>query len=322
VDYVWLALAILLLSAGAEALVRGASALARRMGLSLFAIGLTVVGFGTSSPEMFTSVAAGLAGRGDLAVGNVVGSNSFNIGAILGLTALLAPIPIPRALVRGESWIVLLTALVPFLALVLGGVLPRWLGVTLVLLLAAYVRRAYLAGKTQAAQPAAEAQAAGDLHLDRPEALAHPVRSLLLALAGLVLLVFGADLLVSSASTIARGMGVSELAIGLTIVAAGTSAPELVTSLVAAYRGHSELALGNVLGSNVFNVLGVLGATTALTPQRVAEQVTTFDGPVMVAFSAAMLLLAYTRARIGRVEGLLLLLGYVVYVVVLLGRAP
>lgn len=320
-DYVWLAVAIGVLSVGAEALVRGASALARRMGLSLFAIGLTVVGFGTSSPELFTSISAGLAGRADLAVGNVVGSNSFNIGAILGLTALIAPIAIPRALVRGESFIVLLTALIPFLALALDGTLPRWLGFVMMGLLVAYVRRAYAAGKQHANEPQVEAQAAGELGLDKPEALAHPFRSVLFIVVGLALLVWGADLLVSSASDIARSMGVSELAIGLTIVAAGTSAPELVTSLVAAYRGHSDIALGNVLGSNVFNILGVLGATAALTPQRVAEQVTSFDGPVMVGFSAAMLLLAYTRARIGRVEGVLLLSGYVIYVVVLLGRS-
>jgi cation:H+ antiporter len=306
-DTLWLIASIGLLAAGAEALVRGASALARRMGMSLFAIGLTVVGFGTSSPELFTSVAAGLGGRADLAVGNVVGSSIFNIGAILGLTALWAPIAIPRALVRGESAIVLVTALLPFQARALGGILPRWLGLAMLGLLVLYVRRAYAAGRAHAAEPPTEVPA-------------HLARSVVLVLVGLALLVWGADLLVSSASAIARGLGVSELSIGLTIVAAGTSAPELVTSLVAACRGHSDLALGNVLGSNVFNVLGVLGATTALTPQRVAEQVTSFDGPVMVAFSGAMLLLALTRARIGRLEGLLLLAGYVIYVVVLLGR--
>ena len=314
----WIVAALVLLSVGAEGLVRGASALARRVGMSPFAIGLTVVGFGTSSPELFASVTAGLRGQGDLAVGNVVGSNIFNIAVILGIAALVAPIPVPRALLKGEAVPLLVAASVPFLALLFSGLLPRWLGVLLLLGLVLYVVRAYRSGRAQASTPAAEAKAEHDLHLDEPEALQHPLRSTLYIVAGLALLVLGADLLVDHAVAIARTLGVSELAIGLTIVAGGTSMPELVTSLVGALRGHSEIAVGNVVGSNVFNILGVLGLTTAITPQTVAPQVIRFDTPVMLGTTVLLLVISFTRGRIGRVEGMAMLLGFVAYTWVLM----
>lgn len=313
---------LLLLGVGAEALVRGASAFAKRMGVSTFFIGLTIVGFGTSTPELITSVIAGLEGRGDLAVGNVVGSNIFNVAAILGLTALLCPIPVKTRVVRSEVLLVIATALLPFLALAFGGWIPRAAGVTMVVLLGFYVWRGFKAGREKPEGAAEEAELERELGLGKPGLWQTPAAQLASILVGLVLLVVGARFLVDAASDIARSLGVSELAIGLTIVAAGTSAPELVTSLVAALRGHPDIAVGNILGSNVFNILGVLGMTSALTPQRVAGQVLGLDAPVMVLSALALLPLVFGRARIARWEGLLLLLGYVAYVVVLFTWAP
>lgn len=314
----WILLSLVLLSAGAEALVRGASAIARRLGLSPFVIGLTVVGFGTSSPEMFASISAGLQGAGDIAVGNVVGSNIFNIAIILGLVAVIKPIPVPHALLRGEALPLVAVACVPWLALLsAGSLLPRWLGVLLVLGLVAYVVRAYRAGRQQAAEPAIESRAEADLKGATAEAMAHPAKSAAWIVVGLALLVWGADMLVDHAVVIAKLWGVSDLAIGLTIVAGGTSMPELVTSLVAALRGRSEIAVGNVVGSNVFNVLGVLGATAAITPQRVAPQVLLLDTPVMLLATVLLLGMSATRGRIGRVEGALLAAGWVAYTIVL-----
>lgn len=318
---------LVLLAVGAEALVRGASALAKRMGVSAFFIGLTIVGFGTSTPELITSIVAGLEGRTDIAVGNVVGSNIFNIAAILGLTALIAPIPVRTQVVRGEVFIVILTALLPFSAMAFGGTLPGWIGLVMMGLLVLYVVRGFRAGRaSETLSPQATKEAAREL--ERELGLAKPgwrqsLTAHLLSIAvGLALLVLGSNLLVDAASRIARALGVSELAIGLTIVAAGTSAPELVTSLVAALRKQSDIAVGNILGSNVFNILGVLGATTALTPQRLAPQVLRLDGPVMVAASLALLPIALYRNRISRLEGALLLSAYVAYVVVLFTLAP
>lgn len=315
----WIVLSLVVLSLGAEALVRGSSAVARRLGLSPFVIGLTVVGFGTSSPEMFASISAGLQGAGDIAVGNVVGSNIFNIAVILGFVALIKPIPVPMALLRGEALPFLLTASLPWLALLFpGALLPRWLGVLMLLGLVAYVVRAYRAGRAQAHEPATESRAEADLKGATPEAVAHPLRSAAFILVGLGLLVLGADLLVDNAVIIAKLWGVSDLAIGLTIVAGGTSMPELVTSLVAALRGRSDIAVGNVVGSNVFNILGVLGATSVITPQRVAPQILRLDTPVMLLATVLLLSLSAWRGRITRGEGLLLAAGWIGYTIVLM----
>ncbi|MFM8980512.1 MAG: calcium/sodium antiporter [Planctomycetia bacterium] len=315
----WILLSLVVLSLGAEALVRGASAVARRLGLSPFVIGLTIVGFGTSSPEMFASISAGLQGAGDIAVGNVVGSNIFNIAIILGLVAVVQPIPVPMALLRGEALPLLVTASLPWLACFFpGSLLPRWLGVLMVLGLVAYVVRAYRAGRQQAKEPAIEARAEADLKGATPEAVAHPLKSAAYILVGLALLVWGADMLVDNAVRIAKLWGVSDLAIGLTIVAGGTSMPELVTSLVAALRGRSEIAVGNVVGSNVFNIAGVLGATASITPQRVAPQVLQLDTPVMLLATVLLLSLSAWRGRITRLEGALLAAGWIGYTVVLM----
>lgn len=314
---------LLLLALGAEVLVRGAAALARRFGVSSFFIGLTIVGFGTSTPELFTSITAALAGRGDLAVGNCVGSNIFNVGATLGLVALIRPIAVRATTVSGEVWRVLFVSLVPFVALFTGGLLGLPFGCLCLSLLLVFVLRGYAEGRrAPAAEQAAKRELDHELGLERPGWRQAPVVHLVSILAGLALLLLGSDLLVTAASAIARRFGVSELAIGLTIVAAGTSAPELVTSLVAVVRRQSDISVGNILGSNIFNMLGILGTTCIVRPQQVNSQVLRLDAPYMVATAAVLLPLLARRGRIPRLAGALLLCSYGAYLLVQFRFAP
>ena len=303
------------LALGADVLVRGAGSLARRAGMSPFFFGLTVVGFGTSTPELFTSLIAGLEGRGDIAIGNVVGSNIFNLALILGVTALIRPITVRLRDIRTEAWIVILAAVVPFVALPFGGVLGRASGALMLGLLALYVAVAYRTSRRAGA-------AANAAEPDVPPGLPSVALSLAAIAFGLAILVGGSHLLVESASAIAATFGVSELVIGLTIVSAGTSTPELFTSLVAARRRELDLAVGNVFGSNIFNVFGILGLTCLIEPQFVRPQVLALDTPVMLAASLAMLPILFTGGRISRTEGGALVAGYALYVVVQLMWAP
>ncbi len=319
-----LAVSLVVLTGGAELLVRGAVSVARRLGLSSFFIGLTIVGFGTSTPELCTSLTAAARGSGDLAVGNVVGSNTFNIAVILGITALLSPIAIRLEVVRRELLVVLAVGLTPLVAAVSGGRIGRAPGAMMLVLLAVYLWRGYLAGRERAS----DEDAAAEQELEREFGAtaggwrAHGAVHGAMILAGLALLVGGSWVLVYSASSIARGLGVSELVIGLTIVAAGTSAPELVTSLVAALRRQSDISVGNILGSNIFNILGILGLTCVVSPQQVSRQVLVLDLPVMLFASALCLPIMFSGARISRSEGLILLAGYALYAYALFAWAP
>jgi cation:H+ antiporter len=305
-----------LLTLGAELLVRSSAGLARRLGVSPFVIGAIIVGFGTSTPELSASLVAALRGASDIAVGNVVGSNIFNVAMVLGVAALIRPVKTdPRAL-RFDLAVVSAVSVIPWLSMLAGGVLPRWMGGLMLLGLAAFVVRSFRHGRVD------------DAETELGEAMAEgyePRKSITLGVvgtvAGLVLLVGGAKLLVDSAVDIARAAGLSELVIGLTIVAVGTSLPELVTSVVAAMKGHAELALGNVLGSNIFNLLGILGVTTVITPQRIAGQTLWLDTPLMLGLVLALALIASTGKRISRGEGALLVAVWVGYVGVLLAMA-
>lgn len=308
-----------LLTLGAELLVRGAVAVARRLGVSSFFIGLTIVGFGTSTPELFASLTAALRGQDDLAVGNVVGSNVFNIAAILGIAALICPIPVKVAIVRGEVWIVIATAATPWIGAATGGTVERWLGASFLLGLVIYLWRGFVVGRREGAS---ELEAFEHVGVEIPPRARDRILDLGMIVVGLGFLVAGSTLLIDSAAAIARSLGVSELAIGLTIVAGGTSAPELVTSVVAALRRQPDIAVGNVLGSNIFNLLGILGLTSVVEPQQLSPQVTALDTPVMFAASVALLPIVGTGARISRTEGLVLLVCYVGYVVVLFTWAP
>ena len=297
-DWIYLGGGLIALFVGGEALVRGAVGIARKLAMSPLLIGLTVVGFGTSTPELLVSVDAAWRGSPDIAVGNIVGSNIGNILLILGVTALISPIVIRGATLARDSAIMLAAALllVPMFWL---GQIGRPAGALLVAGLAGFLLWAYL-------QPG-EAPEADDTP---PLPAWQSVLWVALGLAGLML---GARFLVDGAVNIARGFGVSEAFIGLTIVAVGTSLPELATSLIAALRRQSAIAIGNVVGSNIFNVLGILGATALVAPIPVAPRFLAFDLPVMI--GATLALVVMLRAgRIGRLMGVVLLLAYAAYV--------
>jgi cation:H+ antiporter len=314
-----LAGSLLLLTAGAELLVRGSVVLAKRLGLSSFVIGLTIVGFGTSTPELVTSLSAALHAQDDIAVGNVVGSNTFNIAVILGIAALICPIPVHLKTVQREVWVVIAAGAAPWLALATDGQVGRVVGGIFLIFFVWQIASSIQRGRTEGAELMPELDTVGA----PVKTEGHGIwMALLLVLAGLALLVYGSTLLVESASSIARALGVSELVIGLTIVSAGTSAPELVTSIVAALRKQPEISVGNVLGSNIFNVFLILGLTGVVTPQTVSPQVLGLDTPVMFAASVALLPVLGRRARIGRTEGVILVAAYVVYVWVLFTYAP
>ena len=298
-DYLYLLAGLIGLFLGGEALVRGSVGIARRMAIPPLLIGLTVVGFGTSTPELLVSVDAAWRGVPDIAIGNIVGSNIGNILLIIGLSALIWPIRVAGATLRRDTAVMMAAALVlvPIFAM---GQMGRPAGLVLVAGLAAYLVWAYR-------QP-------GDVPVEVGTAPPASVVSVLWVIGGLIALMVGARLLVDGAVSIARGYGISEAFIGLTIVAVGTSLPELATSLIAAFRRQSEIAIGNIVGSNIFNVLGILGVTGLIAPIRVASRFLTFDLPVMIAVSLVLTGLLLTRPVIGRVVGVTMLVGYVAYV--------
>ena len=300
---------IALLIFGADLLVRGASRIALALGVSPLVVGLTVVAFGTSAPESAVSVKAALAGQADIAYGNVVGSNVFNVLFILGLSALVAPLLVDRQLMRRDVPIMIGSALL-LPALALDGRLGRLDGALLFLGIVAYTAFSVVASRREAAARRDAAAESGP-----PEAPGSWGTNLLLVVAGLGMLVLGARWLVDGAVALARSFGVSELVIGLTIVAAGTSLPEVATSVLAAWRGQREIAVGNVVGSNIFNVLCVLGLAGLVAPSGVpvAAQALAFDTPVMIAVSVACLPIFFTGHVIARWEGALFLFFYIAY---------
>jgi cation:H+ antiporter len=300
-DYIYVLAGLIGLFFGGEALVRGSVGIARRMAISPLLIGLTVVGFGTSTPELLVSVDAAWRGVPDIALGNIVGSNIANILLVVGLSALICPIPVVGATLRRDTGFMMAAALAlaPIFA---WGSVGRPAGLALVLFLVIYLVRAF--------RHPAEATAP-DEDTAPP---ASSVISAIWAVAGLVTLMLGARFLVDGAVSIARGHGISEAFIGLTIVAVGTSLPELATSLIAAFRRQPEIAIGNIIGSNIFNLLGILGVTAMITPVPVAPRFLNFDLPAMLAASLALTVLLLARPVIGRGFGAVMLASYLVYV--------
>jgi cation:H+ antiporter len=306
-----------LLVAGGELLVRGASRLALAFGISPLVVGLTVVAFGTGSPELAVSVQSAWSGQTDIALGNVVGSNIFNVLLILGASALITPLVVARQLVWQEVPLMIGASLLLF-GLALDGTIGRGEALLLVLLLAGYtvflIRQSRAAGQAEAA---AAADGAGGGWRN------HWLVQAALIGAGLGLLVQGSQWLVDAAITFARHLGVSELVIGLTIVAAGTSMPEVATSIMAALRGERDIAVGNVVGSNIFNILGVLGVSGVVAPAGlgVSSSLLSFDLPVMIAVAVACLPVFFTGHLIARWEGLLFLGYYAAYTLYLIFAA-
>jgi cation:H+ antiporter len=298
-----LVLGFALLVAGGEALVRGSVSAAARLGVSPLLIGLTLVGFGTSTPELVTSLQAAFDGLPGIAIGNVVGSNIANVLLILGLTAIIAPVAIERAgFGRDGAALALATGLC--IAVVLYGTLDRWLGSILVAALIGYLVVAYVTDR-----PAA------DTAVDAPApAVPGPIWVALgVAVLGIAVTILGARLAVDAAVALAMAWGLSETVVGLTIVAVGTSLPELVTSVMAALRREPGLAFGNVVGSNIYNILGILGVTALVRPIAVPDQIASLDIWVMTGAAVALIAAILLWQRIGRATGLAFLASYAGY---------
>ncbi|GIX10476.1 calcium/sodium antiporter [Elioraea sp.] len=305
-DWFWLACGLGLLVLGAETLVRGGVGLARRLGVSPLLIGVTVVAWGTSTPELVVSVEAAIEGLDGIAVGNIVGSNIANILLILALAAVISPIAVrPEAIRRDGLFVLGATAL--FVAITLTTDRLRWWhGVLCLGLLAGTAvltyRQERLGGTESGALHAAEA--------DEVQVVPrHPLVAAAMAAGGIGLLVLGGELMIGAAVRLARGFGVSEVVIGLTLVAVGTSLPELVTSVIAALRRHSDIALGNILGSNIYNILGILGAASLIAPTAIPPEIARTEMWVMVG-ATLLLLPAMVSGRIGRTLGAAMLAGY------------
>ncbi|WP_300039573.1 calcium/sodium antiporter [uncultured Roseobacter sp.] len=300
---------------GGEMLVRGAVSAAKRFGVSPMVIGLTLVGFGTSTPELVTSLQAALAGASGIAIGNVVGSNIGNVLLILGLAACLAPIAVdPKAFKRDGTVLILATLLC--LGAVLVGHVSRWIGTAFLIALCAYLGFTLWSERQVGGTPTASIYAGEADAVPGPE---YALRvSLGITLVGLIITIFGARFLVSGAVTIAQSAGISETVIGLTIVAIGTSMPELVTSIIAVRKGQGDVALGNVLGSNMFNILGILGITAIVQPMTIPVEIARLDIWVMCGATLIMMVFARTGWTISKREGGLFVIAYAMYLSVLL----
>jgi len=293
---------------GAEWLIKGASSLALQLGMTPLTAGLTVVAFGTSSPELVVSLTAALKGSGDIALGNVVGSNIFNIAVILGVTAAIVPLRVEFQLLKFDTPFMIGATLL-FLWLVRDRMIDRWEAVVLVGLLVTYIIMNLRLARRQVT-PAVAAEYDVELASLATQAKDPLWKNLVVIGLGLVLLIAGSQSFVGGAVTIARSFEISEAIIGLTIVAAGTSLPELASSLVAAMRRQADIAIGNIVGSNIFNLLAIVGFTGSITGTIRGPGIANSDLWVMILFSVALLPVLWTGARIARSEGLLLLGGY------------
>ena len=304
-----LLLGVALLTAGGEALIRGSLAAAKRLGISPLLSGLIIVGFGTSAPELVVSIDAAVNGRPDIAIGNVVGSNISNILLILGICALITPLAVRPLALRRDA-ITVVAASVLFLFLVGGSALNQIDGFIFLLALFAYLSWAYYTERSSSG-PTAE------LHKAEAEELSWMPKTVLWIVAavllGLLLLIGGSQVLLIGAVGIADHFGVSEAVIGLTLVAVGTSLPELSISVIAAIRRHADVAVGNILGSNIFNLLGILGISALLQPLPVHARILQFDQWVMLGAALLLTLFLYTGRRLNRVEAGLLLISYGIY---------
>ncbi len=320
VDILLFLLGIVLIIVGANYLTEGASTLARRMGLSPLVVGLTIVAFGTSAPELIVSLMSALKGNADIAMGNVIGSNIFNILAIGGVTALVAPITITQSTIRREIPLMLLSFLVLFFlsydtifagtAGTTENILSRGEGLTLLGFFLIFLTYTFAIAK----------DAPDDPHADHTPIRSYPLWLLVLfILGGLAALIYGGDLFVSSASSIARTFGMSESFIGLTIVAAGTSLPELATSVAAALKKQPEIAVGNIVGSNIFNIFLILGVSSTITPIRIGG-VTALDFLVMIVAGLMLYIFAvlFGQRVVKRSEGAILALSFIAYTVYLI----
>jgi len=315
-NLLWLLLGLVLLIIGGEAVVRGALAVARRLGTSPLLAGLVIVGFGTSAPELVVSLKAALSGEPEIAVGNVIGSNIANILLILGVSALIVPLQAHLRCLRRDG-LTLLVASVLFMGLASIGGLSRWDGLLMLSLLAAYLVWAYRTEKADVHDPAAE------LHKQKADEIevmpmAMPVAMLVLLL-GFALLIYGADRFLLGAVGLAQTFGVPDAIIGLTVVAAGTSLPELAASIVAAVRREADLAVGNIIGSNIFNTLLIAGSASVISPLPFTGRFLHIDQWVMLGATLLLLAFLFFGLRVSRAKGAFFLLSYAAYIGVMFG---
>jgi cation:H+ antiporter len=310
--WIQLAAGLALLIGAGEALVKGSVGIASRLGVSPLVIGLTLVGFGTSTPELMASIQAAYIGAPGIAIGNVIGSNIANILLILGISALILPVVTTKDAFRRDGSVLVVASIFMVIA-VLVGTISRWIGLLFLVLLATYTIYTYFSER--------EAPAGGPGHtidLDEiaPRTMTLPV-GILLTLGGTAGVIFGANLLVHAAVAVAQDLGLSEAVIGLTLVALGTSLPELVTCVMAAIRNQGDVAFGNIVGSSIFNIFGIAGATALFTPIAVPPEIINLDIWVMMAATLLLVVFAITGWRITRTEGGLFLLAYGGYLAVL-----
>lgn len=304
-DYIYLLLGFIILLYSGDLLVKGGVALASHFKISTLVVGVTVVSFGTSAPELFVSLDAALSGSPDISIGNVVGSNISNIALVLGFTAILLPLPVRSNSIKYD-WPVMMGASLLFYIFALNGKLQTIEGIAFVVLLIFFMVWTIWNSRRENRNLSEEA---------KPAKQSIPVAVLLIA-ASSIGLYFGASLLVGSAKNIAFDFGVSERVIGLTIVAFGTSVPELATSAVAAYKKEMDISIGNIIGSNIFNILGVLGVTSIIKNIRVSAEIISFDALFMLAVSVFLflLILPLKKGKLHRWKGVLLLSSYLFYV--------
>lgn len=307
--YLLLLTGLLLLFVSGKYLVESSVAISKLLRIPTMIIGLTVVAFGTSAPELLVSIQAAISGFPEIAIGNVVGSNISNILLVLAITALIFPIPAPAASVKRDWPIMMMVSLLMFF-FTLNGWLARWEGILLVVLLASYIGfSVYLTRRMS-----------GDRKENKQSHTMKWWVAALIFLGSCVGLAFGADLLVSNAALIAEDLGISKRVISITMVAVGTSIPEVATSVIAALKKETDISVGNIIGSNIMNILSVLGITSIIEPIRVDSEISRFDIPWMLAISILLLLLLLpaARSRITRWEGILMILIYLLYIYMIL----
>ena len=314
-SFVMLVIGFVLLVWGADKFVEGASALARKMGVSPLLVGLTIVAFGTSMPELAVSVTAALRGANEIAVGNVVGSNIFNLLVVAGLSAVICPLVMGKMLLRRDWPLSIFAAVLLLVAIAPDHVIARWEGAVLLVIFAVILSRQIKAALNDRAQlAAAEAEAAEEA----AEMTKSPVMIWVNIVLGLACIVLGGQLAVNGATGIARMFGLSETLIGLTIVAIGTSLPELVTSIVAARKGQNEIAMGNVIGSNLFNILLILGVSAVITP--IPVQATSIIDCLFLITISVVFYLPARKGKLGRLPGAVMAAMYVAYTAYLIMR--
>ncbi len=321
-----LCLGLLFLVIGGDLLVKGASKLALKLGVAPVVVGLTVVAFGTSAPELAVSLKAAFAGNADIAVANIVGSNIFNILFILGVSSLIAPLLIHAQIIKREVPIMIGASVLLYL-MSLGGGIQRWEGVVLFAGIIAYTY--YLIREARVSKiKNTEVQAGGDLgaagNVEKSESLFSKILNPAILIGiGLLVVMLGADWLVRGAVSLAKGLGVSDTVVGLTIVAAGTSLPEVTASIMATIRGERDIAVGNVIGSNIYNILAIVGISGALAPKglQVNQSMLAVDMPVMIFVAAVCWIFFRSGQSLSRLEGGLFLTSYIAYTVFLVVKA-